>query len=118
MFNRQPDPNTAAQTARRQALIDDGLMGHPHSAPCAMAPATDKVTVQRIGPEGKATTLVGVTIQTQTGMLFVNIEPADARRLAVAMMDAADQADGTERLGFKVPATPAQAAAVLKDGLQ
>jgi hypothetical protein len=118
VFNRPVDPNTAAQNARRQALIEDGLMGHPHSAPCAMAPATDKVTVQRIGPAGKATTLVGVTIQTQTGMLFVNVEPGDARRLAVAMLDAADQADGTERLGFKVPATPAQAADLLKEGLQ
>jgi hypothetical protein len=118
VFNRQPDPNTAAQTARRQALIEDGLMGHPHVAPCAMAPATDKVTVQRIGPEGKSTTLVGITIQTNTGLLFVNITPADARRLAVGMLDAADQADGTERLGFKVPATPAQAADLLKEGLQ
>jgi hypothetical protein len=118
MFTRPTDPNAAALAARRQALVDNGQMGHPHSAPCVMAPATDKVMVQRIGPEGVDTTLVGVSVQAVGGVAFVNLAPGDARRLAVAMLDAADQADGVERLGFRVPGTPAQAAALLAEGLQ
>jgi hypothetical protein len=112
------NPNDAAQAARRQALIDNGQMGLPHSASCVMAPATDKVTVQRVGPANVDTTLVGVTIQSTGGFAFVNLAPGDARRLAVAMLDAADTADGIERLAFRVPATPEAAADLLAEGLQ
>ena len=110
------DANAKAQAARRALLVETGQMGHPVEAPCAMAPATDKVVVQRLGPVDHEATLVGITAQTAHGALPVNLYPRDARRIAIALLDAADEADGIQRLGFQVPATCATATRLLAEG--
>lgn len=106
--------NRQAMVDRRNALIQDGVNGLPFKAKCAMAPGTDTLTVQRLGPRGLPSTLVGVTVETQSGTLFVNLTPSDARRMAQAMLDAADEADGTPLLEYATPETPVRAAAILQ----
>ena len=107
------DRNKRAMEARRAALIEAGQLGAPSFAPCAVAPGTDRITVQRVGPSATETTVIGVTIETTMGGGFVNLTPANARRIAVAILDAADEADATEKLDFTVEPTPARAAEAL-----
>lgn len=112
MFAREPEPvrvNREAASAQRQALVADGVNGVPITAPCALAPATDKVTVQRIGPAAKPSSVVSVTVQVGQGHAYVNLRPADARRIAAALLDGADECDGMALLRYVVPATPAAA---------
>lgn len=107
---RPLDPLTAnarAMQARDEALVKHGMKGEPTVAYCSLAPGTERILVQRIGPVGVPTTNVGVALESRgKGALAVSLSPVDARRIAVALMDAADEADGLDRIAIHVPDSP------------
>ena len=112
MFNRPANPyeaqeaNAKARAAQQQRLLDCGQMGAKSFARCVMAPATDSVEVQRLGPVKTASSMVSVAVATMTGRAEAVLAPSDARRIGMALIDAADEVDGTARLEFAVDATP------------
>lgn len=107
--NGNDDParrNARAAQYRRESLIEHGQLGKPVTAPCAISPGTDKVTVQRIGAPDLPTTIVGLTAESAQGGIPITLHPADARRIAAALLDAADEADGAVRVSPYIPDTP------------
>lgn len=106
MFNRSnndPHQQNAEALQRHDAdLVRHGQMGAVSMAKCVLAPATDFVRVRRLGPEKMPTTYIGVMVTQSGSQSGVALRPSDARRMAMALLDAADEADGTARLEFTV----------------
>ena len=112
--NDAQEANAKARAAQQQRLLDNGQMGAKSFARCAMAPGTDSVEVQRLGPVQTTSSMVSVAVATQGGRAEAVLTPADARRIGMALLDAADEVDGSARLTFTVDETPEAAADALR----
>lgn len=93
------DDEPTPQERHLRALEEFGQCGPLTTARCQITPEQDAITVRRWGPENLPTTLV--LLGTRSGS--VHLSPFDARRIASAMLTAADEADGASPLRFATP---------------
>lgn len=92
-----------------EARLDDFLADLPPEArgeitavPCAFDPE-DGASVRRMGAVNNAGTRVAIATVMGDEETAVAVTPADARAFAAAILNAADEADGTVPLRFVPP---------------
>lgn len=100
--NEAANANREAKEAHLQRLHEAGQIGDETRAACALMPGSDAIAVRRIGPVQCGSTTIAVTTTSDAGTLSLNLLPADARRIGIALIDAADEADGNALLAFSV----------------
>ena len=92
-------------------LTANGLAGLPSSFICRSSPESDWAAVQRLGktaaqrgandPVGLVAVLVHYLEEDETPAdTYASLSPSDARRMAAALLNAADEIDGTTPLAF------------------
>lgn len=94
--------NRAALRAHIRDLRSADMLGPESSAKSHLYPGTDSIAVYRNGPKNTKSSVVDVTIIDGGRKAQVTLSVTDARRIGMALLDAADEADGTARLEFTV----------------
>lgn len=91
---------------------DDGfdLIGDYVAADCVLRPETDGCSVAVLGKDGAPFGVYVALLQYDPRLVDeaqqeqrVVLSPADARRIAAALLDCADAVDGTDHLNFNFP---------------
>lgn len=100
------DQNKRALSQREKALTALDLIGPKSLVRSVLYPGTDSLTVRRNGAPKTATTVVDIFAKDGADTAHVTLSPRDARIIGMALIDAADEADGVQRLTFDTPDTP------------
>lgn len=96
------DANNTAYEAYQTRMREDGIMGPVSSSRSLLYPGTDSMSVQRVGPVQTPSSYVSVRVVDGPMRALMTLSVSDARRMAMALLDAADECSGVSRLAFDV----------------
>lgn len=102
-----PEPRYPMSQEQRRSLSQevrtiDAAYGEDFSVACNADPE-DHLHTRRLGLPGDAHSRVGVAIHASSALSMVYIHPTEARMLAAALLNLADELDGTTPLVFFPP---------------